>query len=82
MNDEMDDFSSPGLKNGFGLQPSKANFIEPNKRPLSSMCPFIVLDKNNDAILIAGSAGGSRITTTLAYVNLSILCSILDVINK
>lgn len=66
----MDDFSTPGKPNGFGLRPSPANFIGPNKRPMSSMCPIIVLDKNNDAVFIAGSAGGSKITTTVAYVSL------------
>lgn len=64
----MDDFSTPGQKNGFGLEPSPANYIEPNKRPLSSMCPVIVVDQNNDAVFVAGSAGGSKITTTVAYV--------------
>lgn len=67
----MDDFSSPGMSNSFGLRPAKANFIAPYKRPLSSMCPYIVLDENNNAILVAGSAGGSKITTTLAYVSFS-----------
>lgn len=69
LNNEMDDFSTPGKVNDFGLPPSPANFIEPTSRPISSMCPFIVLDGNDDAVFISGSAGGSKITSTVAYVS-------------
>ncbi|KAE8214185.1 hypothetical protein CF327_g2382 [Tilletia walkeri] len=42
LNDEMDDSSTPGVPNGFGLAPSPYNYPEPGKRPLSSMAPAII----------------------------------------
>ncbi|KAI4526616.1 gamma-glutamyltranspeptidase [Schizophyllum commune Loenen D] len=64
LNDEMDDFSSPGLTNAFGFAPSPVNFIRPGKRPTSSIASSIAEDINTGDLLIAtGSAGGSRIIT-------------------
>uniref|UniRef100_A0A1Q3FF50 Putative gamma-glutamyltransferase n=1 Tax=Culex tarsalis TaxID=7177 RepID=A0A1Q3FF50_CULTA len=63
LNDEMDDFSTPGVINSYGLYASPSNYIVPGKRPLSSMCPTIVTDRHGNVRIVAGSAGGSRITT-------------------
>lgn len=64
MNNEMNDFSIPGQSNAFGYAPSPANFIEPGKRPLSSISPTIVeYRKNGTLYFVIGSAGGSRIIT-------------------
>lgn len=42
LNNEMDDFSTPTEITPDQLPPAPANFIKPNKRPLSSMTPIIV----------------------------------------
>lgn len=71
LNDEMDDFSAkPGVANIYGLTGDTANEIRPLKRPASSMSPTIIL-KNGQPILVAGAAGGSRITTSVLQVLLN-----------
>ncbi|KAH8276349.1 glutathione hydrolase 1 proenzyme isoform X1 [Drosophila bipectinata] len=66
LNDEMDDFSTPGKVNVYGIPASPANFIKPGKRPMSSTCPSIILDTHGNVKLIVGAAGGSKITTSVA----------------
>ncbi|KAJ7346605.1 nucleophile aminohydrolase [Mycena albidolilacea] len=58
LNDEMDDFSTPGTPNGFGLWPSPYNYPEPGKRPLSSMVPTIVEHEDGSLTVVGGSGGG------------------------
>ncbi|XP_053694328.1 glutathione hydrolase 1 proenzyme-like [Sabethes cyaneus] len=65
LNDEMDDFSSPGGANTYGLPPSPTNYIVPGKRPLSSMAPTIVTNNQTGVQMVVGGAGGSRITSAI-----------------
>ena len=65
LNNEMDDFSTPGVPNSFGVEPSIHNFIRPKKRPLSSSVPTIIVNELGKPDLVIASAGGSRILTAV-----------------
>jgi gamma-glutamyltranspeptidase / glutathione hydrolase len=68
LNNELDDFTAkPGSANSFGLIGYNSNLPGPNKRPLSSMTPTIVL-KDGRPFLVTGSPGGSRNITAVLQV--------------
>ncbi|OAD00642.1 hypothetical protein MUCCIDRAFT_154030 [Mucor lusitanicus CBS 277.49] len=71
LNDELDDFSIPGVPNNFGLYPSPYNYIAPFKRPLSTITPTIIEDENNNLELVVGGSGGSQILTATLNVILN-----------
>ncbi len=75
LNDQMDDFSvDPNAPNAFGLAPSRANFVQPRKRPLSSMAPTIVLDPTSGKPwIVIGASGGPTIPTSVFQVLVSLI---------
>ncbi|OWF50706.1 gamma-glutamyltranspeptidase 1-like [Mizuhopecten yessoensis] len=62
-NNEMSDFSKDNPR----------NFVEPGKRPLSSMVPAIFVDKAGEVQLIIGGAGGATITPVVSEVSAFLL---------
>ncbi|HWC92287.1 MAG TPA: gamma-glutamyltransferase, partial [Pseudolabrys sp.] len=73
LNNELDDFTAkPGAANAYGLVGFDNNLPAPNKRPLSSMAPTIVL-KDGKPVLITGSPGGSRIITAVLQVMVNVI---------
>lgn len=66
LNNEMDDFSTPGTRNAFDLEPSIYNYIAPFKRPLSSCVPTVITDLTTQwPEFVIGAAGGSKILTSV-----------------
>jgi gamma-glutamyltranspeptidase/glutathione hydrolase len=73
LNNELDDFAAkPGAPNAYGLLGGEANAPAPNKRPLSSMTPTIVL-KDGKPVIVTGAPGGSRIITAVLQVITSVI---------
>lgn len=68
-NNQMDDFASPNYScNAFSIPNHFNNYIQPGKRPVSSMVPTICLDKEKNVKLVFGGSGGTRILTSCAQV--------------
>ncbi|KAG7545759.1 Nucleophile aminohydrolases N-terminal [Arabidopsis suecica] len=75
LNNEMDDFSVPAEITPDRLPPAPTNFIEPNKRPLSSMTP-LVITKDGEFVAALGGAGGMHIIPAVLQVFLN--CFVLN----
>jgi gamma-glutamyltranspeptidase/glutathione hydrolase len=79
LNNEMADFAAkPGTPNAFRLVQGEANRIEPNKRPLSSMTPTMVL-RDGKPWLATGSPGGSIIITAVLQTVLNAMAFDMNV---
>lgn len=79
LNNELDDFAlAPGVPNAYGLVGGAANAPGPNKKPLSSMSPTILL-KDGKVFLVTGSPGGSTIITTVLRVISGVIDHRLDI---
>lgn len=62
LNNQLTDFSFRSEERGRPI----ANRVEPGKRPLSSMSPTIVYDRDGGVAAVLGSPGGSRIINYIA----------------
>ena len=69
MNNQMNNFAYRyGDKSINGRAASPANKFEPGKKPMSTMAPTMVFNKDGDLILITGSPGGSYIPAAILRV--------------
>jgi len=69
MNNQMNNFAYRyGDKSIKGRAASPGNRFEPGKRPMSTMAPTMIFDKNDNLSLITGSPGGSFIPATILRV--------------
>ena len=69
-NNLMNNFTLPGSPSSYAPT-REANCIVPGKRPLSSMSPTIITDKNGDVILVTGGSGGTKIINAVVQVYLA-----------
>ena len=71
----MDDFGAPNKTCSLCLPP---NYIEPGKRPQSSMSPTIMLDRYGKVKLVIGASGGGFIPTGTIQVSSDFVGEILS----
>lgn len=73
LNNEMADFNTrPGEANLYGLIGNEQNAVAPQKRPLSSMSPTLVL-RQGEPLLSIGASGGPTIITGVYFALIRLL---------
>jgi gamma-glutamyltranspeptidase/glutathione hydrolase len=78
LNNELGDFNAaPGLTDGSGRIGTPPNLAQPGKRPLSSMCP-VILVKGGSVFMVSGSPGGRTIPSTVLNTVLNVVDFGLD----
>jgi len=69
MNNQMNNFAYRyGDKNEKGRSASTGNKFEPGKKPMSTMAPTMVFNKENKLMLVTGSPGGTHIPAAVLRV--------------
>ncbi len=80
MNSQMNNFAYRyGDKTEIGRAASPGNRFEPGKKPMSTMAPTIVFDKDSKLFLITGSPGGSDIPAAILRVVTGVIDFNLDI---
>jgi gamma-glutamyltranspeptidase/glutathione hydrolase len=78
LNNELGDFNAgPGLTDATGRIGTAPNLAQPGKRPLSSMCP-VILVQDGSVLLVSGSPGGRTIPSTVLNTVLNVVDFGLD----
>ena len=68
-----------GEKGSIGRVVSPGNRFEPGKKPMSTMAPTIVFDKDDELFLVTGSPGGSDIPAAILRVITGVIDFDLDI---
>ncbi|BDU68474.1 gamma-glutamyltranspeptidase [Geothrix oryzae] len=73
LNNELGDFNAaPGLTDATGRIGTAPNLAQPGKRPLSSMCP-VILVQAGAVFMVSGSPGGRTIPSTVLNTVLQVV---------
>ena len=80
MNSQMNNFAYRyGDKADIGRGASPGNKFEPGKKPMSTMAPTIIFDKDDKLFLVTGSPGGSDIPAAILRVITGVIDFNLDI---